>query len=389
MNVDFLVVGLGAVGSALAFHLAQRGAQVMGLDRHHPPHEWGSSHGRTRITRLAIGEGAQYVPLVRRSHALWQELEALTGETLFRRTGLLMLSAPGAEAAAMHGQSDFFTRTVAMARRFDIAHEVLDGCDVAERFPAFLPRGDERAYHEPEAGVLFPEPCVSAHLRLAAAQGARLGLGEAVLSIEQPGGRGPVTVRTERRDIHAARVIVTAGAWVPAFAAQAIASRLAVRRQVLHWFRTGDPAAFAPERCPVFMWQHGPRDEDAMYGFPMCDGVDGVKVATEQLALRCDPDTVERRVGAEESQAMHARHVAGRLRGVAAQTVATATCLYTCSPDGAFLIDEHPDMPAVTLVSPCSGHGFKHSAAMGEALAQRALGQVPSVDLACFALARA
>ena len=154
---DILVIGLGAIGSALTYQLARRGARVLGLDRFHPPHDQGSSHGLTRITRLAIGEGAVYVPLVQRSHALWRELETETGDSLYRRTGLLVLAAPDTEDALLHGQSGFFDRTVELARRFGIPHELLDAGAVAERFPAFTPRGDERAYHEPDGGVLYPE----------------------------------------------------------------------------------------------------------------------------------------------------------------------------------------------------------------------------------------
>lgn len=386
-HADILVIGLGAIGSALTYQLARRGTQVLGLDRFHPPHDQGSSHGRTRITRLAIGEGAVYVPLVQRSHALWRELEAVTGESLYRRTGLLVLCAPDTEDALLHGQRGFFGRTVELAQRFGIPHELHDAAALAERFPAFTPRGDERAYHEPDGGVLFPERCVAAHLQQARQHGAQLRLGERVLEITQTGDGSGVRVRTEREVVHAGQVVLTAGAWVPRLAGAAFAPRLTVRRQVLHWFRTTERAAFAPERCPVFMWQHGPQAEDSMYGFPMADEIDGVKVAMEQVSHSSDPDAVERRVSAAEIAAMHALHVRGRLRGVTAESAAAATCLYTSSRDGTFIVDQHPDMPGVTVVSPCSGHGFKHSAGLGEALAQRLLGQTPFTDLAPFALA--
>ena len=381
---DVIVVGLGAVGSAVAHHLARRGTQVLGLDRWTPPHEHGSSHGRTRITRLAVGEGADYVPLVQRSHRLWQELQAEGHAGLYRRTGGLVIASAGADAGAFHGQPGFFARTVALARQFGIAHEVLDAAALRQRHPQFLLRDDEQAYFEPEAGVLAPERCVAAQLAQACRHGAELSLGEQVLSVTA--GAGGVTLKTDRGTRQAARVVLTAGAWNPALAGAPFAPRLAVQRQVLHWFRAAAPAPWAAS--PVFIWLHGPAAEDAMYGFPLGDGVDGVKVATEQMRVACDPDAVERSVSDDEAGAMYATHIRGRLAGVGPQAVAAATCLYTSTAGGRFIVDRHPAMPAVTVVSACSGHGFKHSAALGEAVAQQLLGQAPQVPLAPFALSK-
>ncbi|WP_130429997.1 N-methyl-L-tryptophan oxidase [Rivibacter subsaxonicus] len=381
---DVIVVGLGAVGSAVAHHLARRGARVLGLDRFHPPHDQGSSHGRTRITRLAVGEGVAYVPLVQRSHLLWRELEAETGEHLYQRTGGLVIASSAADAAAFHGQAGFFARTLALAQRFGIEHELLDAAALRERYPQFLLRDDESAYLEREAGMLFPERCVAAQLQAAQRHGATLVYGETVQRIEcHPQG---VSVHTDRATHHAARVVLSAGAWLPALAGPALAARLAVRRQVLQWFGTDTPALYAPQRCPVFIWLHGPEPADCLYGFPTGDGVDGVKVGTEQVATRTAPDAVDRQVRPEEVRAVYERHVRGRLHGLRPDCVASATCLYTSTENGDFIVDEHPDAPRVTLVSACSGHGFKHSAALGEAVAQRVLGEAPRVDLGPFAL---
>ena len=130
---DVVVVGLGAVGSATCHHLARRGARVVGIDRFAPPHDHGSSHGLSRVTRLAVGEGEAYVPLALRSHELWRELEAQTGESIYRPTGGLIVSSDVADATPYHGSDGFFARTVRIARDFDIAHELLTA------------RGDPRA----------------------------------------------------------------------------------------------------------------------------------------------------------------------------------------------------------------------------------------------------
>jgi sarcosine oxidase len=368
-TADVIVVGLGAVGSAVCHHLARAGAKVVGIDRFRPPHDQGSSHGLTRITRLAIGEGAAFVPLAKRSHVLWRELEAATGESLYLATGGLVIASPEAEQNAYHGQPGFLAQTIDLARRFQIGHELLDASAIRDRFPAFAVADHERGYYEREAGVLFPERIVAAQLDVAKRHGATLRLDERVLSIEPDGDA--VTVGTDRDRIGAARVVVAAGAWTPGLAGTALAGRMRVLRQVLFWFHASEPALYAPERCPIWIWLHGPGAAGSMYGVPMVDGVAGVKVASEQDTVLCEPDRVERDVGSHEQRAMYDSHVAGRLRGLDARVVRSATCLYTATADASFIVEPHPAMPAVTLVSACSGHGFKHSAALGESLAMQ------------------
>ena len=381
-GADVVVVGLGAVGSAIVRGLAERGVTVTGIDRFRPPHDRGSSHGATRITRLAIGEGHEYVPLARRSHVLWRELEAETGATLMHTTGLLLLAAPDADAAPFHGRAGFFERTVDAARRFGIAHECLDAREVARRWPAFSPQPVEHGYHERDAGVLHPEACVQAQLEMARRRGATLRFDERVLRIEACGAR--VAVATERAHLEAAHVVLAAGAWLPGLLPSGTESGYAVQRQALHWFRSARPAWHAPDAMPPFVWMHG-RGGEAFYGFPMVDGEPGVKLATEQSTCTTDPDAMERHVTEAESTAVFESHVRGRLRGIEATTVRTAACLYTCRPEGRFLVDRHPSLAHVTVVSACSGHGFKHSAALGEAVADRLAGRTPRVDLTPFA----
>src|SRR5436305_13423340 len=89
------------MGSATCLQLATRGVRVIGIDRFEPPHPYGSTHGDTRITRVAIGEGAEYVPLVRRSHELWREIEARAGTRLLRVTGGLGLACAGSAFLAL------------------------------------------------------------------------------------------------------------------------------------------------------------------------------------------------------------------------------------------------------------------------------------------------
>ena len=381
-TADVVVVGLGAVGSATCHHLARNGARVVGIDRFVPPHDHGSSHGLSRVTRLAVGEGEAYVPLALRSHELWRELEAHGGEPIYRATGGLIVSSDAADATPYHGSDGFFARTVQVARRFGIGHELLTAAAIRERFPAFLVGDADRGYFEPTAGVLFPERAVAAQLAAATRHGATLRLQERVLRFEARGDG--VEVVTDRGRVAAARVVVAAGPWTPGLDPALAGGALRIQRQALFWFRSREPALYAPERCPIFIWMHGAGHDEALYGFPMVDGIAGVKIAAEQYELETDPDAVDRDVTPEEAAAMFQRHIAGRLEGIAPEVVRTATCLYTTAPRAAFQIRPHSDSAAITVVSACSGHGFKHSAALGEALAAVVTGAAPRVSLASW-----
>ena len=383
-TTDVAVVGLGAFGSAVLYQLARQGLRTIGIDRFAPPHTMGSSHGETRITRLAVGEGDAYAPLVRRSHALWREIEHEAQTDLFQETGGLIM-APRDSSARHHGRENFVRRSIAMAERTGIAHEVLDASEIAARYPQFQLRGDELGYFEPTAGVLSPERCVEAQLRLAQRHGAIVRTNERILAIDQQATS--VRLTTDRGTIEAARCIVTAGPWLssllPAFRPLA-----QVYRQMLHWFAPLDPSAFAPGRFPVFIWMHGEQEEDYFYGFPIAPGGIDLKVASETYAQPTDPDHQDRTVSANDQASMYAQHVSGRLRDVTARATRSAACLYTVTPDAGFIIDTLPGQDRVLAVSACSGHGFKHSAAVGEAIAQRVATGTSVINLAPFAIGR-
>lgn len=381
-TADVVVIGLGAMGSATAWQLAKRGVKVVGIDRYTPPHVHGSTHGETRITRQAISEGLQFVPLAMRSHVLWREIEAATGATLLTQCGGLIMARAGL-ASHMHGQADFLGNAVTAAEAFGIDHEHLDAQEVAARFPQFRLQGDETAYFEPGAGYLDPEACVSAQLTLAARRGATLRFGEQVLHLES--GNGGTVVVTSRGRIAAGKVIICAGPWLPALL-PSLAERVVVRRQVLHWFPVAGTVSYRAPDCPVYIWHWGSGPDDVFYGFPQVGAEPVVKVAAEEMATSTTADAVDRQVLPAESQGLYWTHIADRLNGVQANATRTATCLYTCTPDANFIIDWLPDRPDLLVVSACSGHGFKHSAAIGEAVAEMAAtGRKPAV-LAPFGL---
>ena len=181
---EVIVLGLGAMGAASLYQLAKRGVRVAGIDRFAPPHELGSSHGATRITRQAVGEGAAYVPLALRSHQLWRELEAERGVSLFEQCGVLIMTAT-ATATSHHGRPDFTRTTLELARRYGIAHEEWDGPTIRQRFPQFQVADDALGYFEPGGGYLYPEACIRAQLDGARERGAQLFTDTVIDRLEQ------------------------------------------------------------------------------------------------------------------------------------------------------------------------------------------------------------
>jgi sarcosine oxidase len=366
---DMIVIGLGAVGAATLYQLAKHNRNVLGIDRFSPPHPHGSSHGDTRITRLASGEGAIYTQFARRSHEIWREFERETGEQLLVQTGLLVISGQGQRASA-HGNPAFLQASIDVAVENNVAHEVLEDTEIRRRFPAFDIADGDRAYYEPEAGILFPERGVAVQLKAAAQHGAAVRTNEIVQRVV-PQGDG-VEIVTDRASYRAGKTVLSAGPWLPTLLPKPLAQRFTIRRQVLLWFALngGEPAGhYRPDVFPVFYWQL-PRKQ-ALYGFPWIGGDEpAIKVATEQYDATTTADTIDRTVTPEEIAAVHRDYIAGFMPGVSARCVKSATCLYTCTEDTHFVIDALPGAPRIIVASPCSGHGFKHSPAIGEAIAE-------------------
>jgi sarcosine oxidase len=378
-RAEVIVVGLGAMGAATCLQLAGRGASVIGIDQHVPPHQLGSTHGDTRITRLAVGEGAEYVPLVARSHELWRELQEQAATPLLTECGGLMLAHPAAR---------FFTATTAIAAAHGIEHERLRNDELRRRFPMFAVDERTEGYYEPGAGYVRPEAAVAAQLQLARGRGAEVRLGERVerWSASESG----VRVVTDAGSYEAGQLVLCAGPWISELFPEG--RRLfAVYRQLLYWFPIRRSYERL-ERMPIFVWDFGgERNEfvhlSGFYGFPAVDGPGGgVKLATESYETTTAPDGEQHPATGAERAAMYQDYVSERLPWLGPEPVRTVSCLYTCTRGSRFVIDRHPEHPAVLIVSPCSGHGFKHSAAIGEAVAQLVTQGESTIDLRPFAL---
>lgn len=380
---DVIVAGLGAAGSAALYQLARRGVKALGIDRFTPPHDHGSSHGDTRITRLALGEGGHYLQFAARSHEIWRELEEATGRTLLRQVGALVYGSTGARLEA-HGAEDFLGNTIEVARRNRIAHDVLDAAEMRGRFPQFRFRDDERGCFEHGAGFLHPAECIRAQLDVARRLGAEVRTDERVL--EWQSAPTEVRITTDRGLYLSDRLILCAGAWMPTLVRE-LNGLARVFRQVLFWFEPDGPhPLFAPERMPVYIRVPDP-GTGMFYGFPAINGKEGgMKMAGEQFERSCLPDEMDRDVSRDETDAMH--ELASPHLRMTSRCVRAVACKYTATPDFGFIIDRHPGSDRVCLASPCSGHGFKHSAAVGEALAELSTGGRTRYEIAPFRLER-
>ncbi|WP_095067710.1 N-methyl-L-tryptophan oxidase [Pseudomonas sp. Irchel 3A18] len=381
---EVAVLGLGAMGAATLYQLAKAGVNAIGVDRHNPPHTYGSSHGDTRITRLSVGEGPQYLPLVRNSHAIWRDLEALSGESLFEQCGVLVMSSH--PAYDPQDPQDFTHKTIQLAQAYGVEHEVLSAPSIRQRFPQFAPVLDSAiGYFEPDGGYVRPERCIAVQLQQAKAHGAKVLTDETVTHL-QTHGEG-VRITTDKGSILADKVVVSAGMWSADLLGAPFDRLLRVCRQKLFWFELEDQAVFAPV-SPSFILTHGPGEVDINYGFPPLAGEGSMKMATEQYVDVSQPETLERTITAAEEQDMFRTQVSGKIAGLSSRVVRSSVCAYTVTPDYHFIIDEHPRLKNVTVVSACSGHGFKHSAGLGQALAQQCIHGKSEVDLSAFSLKR-
>jgi sarcosine oxidase len=381
-HADVIVVGLGAMGSATCLQLAARGARVVGIDQYEPPHPFGSTHGDTRITRLAIGEGAEYVPLVRRSHELWQQLEQRSGLELLTRSGGLVLGPPG---------SEFLQQTRESARQYGIPHDNLTNAELRDRYPMFAVDDDTEVYHELESGYVRPEEAVRLALALARQEGAELRLGERVE--KWTASADGVRVRTPAGAYEAEQLVFCAGPWIMELFPNG-GEIFGVYRQVMYWLEITQGYEQLRD-MPTFIWDFAGRTEgvvhlSGIYGFPAVDGPrGGVKVGTESYRATTAPDGRQHPASGREVEQFHARYIAPHLPWLGPRVLRSVSCLYTSTNGSRFVIDRHPGHENVLIVSACSGHGFKHSPAIGEAVAQLMTDGDSAIDLGHFSLAAA
>jgi sarcosine oxidase len=350
---DVIVLGVGGMGSAIAYHLARRGMNVLGLERYDIPHSQGSSHGVTRIIRLAYCEHPSYVSLLRRAYELWRDLQALYGHQLLYTTGSVDAGLPGGQV---------FEGSVRSCRLHGLDHTILTSEELSRRFPGYHLPPKVMAVLQPDGGFLVPELCIVAHVTLAQKHGAQIRAREQVTRWEASGGR--VRVWTDRSSYEAGKLVISAGPWFAKLVDSA-ASLVSTERQVLAWFQPLRLDLFLPEHFPVFNLE---LDGERYYGLPVF-GVPGIKVGKyHHLHQPIDPDDPRREVHSEDERLLR-DFVSRYFPEGAGPTMALRACIFTNTPDERFILDRHPQFPEVLIASPCSGHGFKFCSVVGEIMA--------------------
>jgi sarcosine oxidase len=360
------------MGSAALYHLARRGLRALGIERYNIPHELGSSHGLTRIIRLAYYEHPSYVPLLRRAYELWRQLENLVQERLLIVTGSIDASPEDGEV---------FTGSRRSCDMHHLSHEVLDSQELGRRFPGYRLPKDIVALYQPDGGFLLSERCIVAHVTAAQELGAEVHGRERVMGWEAK-GQG-VEVWTDRDRYGAAKLIICSGAWGPQLIAE-LATLARPERQVLAWFQPLRPALFRVHTFPVFNMAV---EEGRYYGFPVY-GIPGFKVGRyHHLEQQVDPDQMEREPHREDEDVLRS-FTARYFPDAAGATMSLKTCLFTNTPDEHFIIDLHPVFPQVCIAAGFSGHGFKFCSVVGEIMADLAQMGQSRHDLNLFRLRR-
>ncbi|HEY1947103.1 MAG TPA: N-methyl-L-tryptophan oxidase [Bryobacteraceae bacterium] len=359
---DVIVLGLGGMGSAAAYHLASRGKRVLGLEQFGAAHSHGSSHGDSRIIRQAYHENPSYVPLAQRAYELWERLERDSGANILRKTGGLMIGLPGSKVVE---------GTIRSATQYNLPFQVLDAEEMRRRFPVLHPRPDELAVYEDAAGYLRPEAAIHAHLQLAARQGAELHFHEVAHAWTAHASGSRVLVKTGRATYEAERLVIAPGAWAPEILSD-LQIPFDVRRHVMCWFQpTAESNQFQPDQFPIYVWDVDGRH--CFYGFPATGGsMDGVKTAMHSGGEHCTAANIDREI--RDADVVEIRnYLQSFIPSLNGLLLRAATCMYTLTPDEHFVVAIHPRHSQVCIAAGFSGHGFKFTSVMGEILADLAV----------------
>lgn len=360
------------MGSATLYHLARRGARVLGLEQFDIPHDRGSSHGINRIIRLAYAEHPDYVPLLRRAYELWRELEHVVDERLLFITG-------GIDAGPEN--SDTVTGSLKSCKLHDIPYELLDAASVRRRFPGYRLPADMVAVYQADGGFVLSERSIVAHVTAAQALGAEVRARERVL--EWHVEKGAVRVRTGQDTYRARKVVVTAGPWAAAVV-PALAHLAVPERQVLIWTQPLRPDYFRLGAFPVFNMEAA---EGRFYGLPIY-AIPGFKLGKyHHRHQRVDPEGMDRECHPEDEEVLR-EAIRRYFPDANGPTMSLRACLFTNAPDGNFLIDLHPEFAEVCIAAGFSGHGFKFCSIVGEIMADLALDGGTGWNIGLFRLKR-
>lgn len=364
-HYDVIVVGAGGMGSAAAYHLAHAGRRVLLLEQFQLGHTRGSSHGGSRITRYTNPDldDARVIPA---TYELWRRLEAESGATLLKMTGGLFF-APVDDPFLLDSQRALDA--------FNYPYRFLSPVELRAEFPQFRPPADWIALYQADSGILAASACVLALARGAVAQGATLRESTPVRSVT-PQGDGVVVTTAAGETFSAQQAVIAAGPWASTFLRPLLnwTIPLQVTHQQVAYFRAADPARYAADHCPIYIFAAEPH----CYGFPIWEKPGHIKVALELHNSTTDPDQ-PRPADAANLQAL-STIIADHFAGVDPTPQEVTTCLYTETPNRDFVVDRHPHYPQILLAAGFSGRGFKFTIGIGRLLADLAATPPGSYD---------
>ena len=373
---DVIVVGVGGIGSAAVYHLAQRGLDVLGLDQYDIPNSIGSSHGESRLIRLTNHENPEYVPHVQRSLSLWESLESEYGEQLLYRTGTI---------DAGPSNSETVQGAIKACEQYELRYEHLSSQELTEKFPGFELPADFEAIYQPDGGFINPTKCVQAHVELAQEHGAVTHAHETVK--EWNSTADGVTVETDRATYEADKVVITAGAWTQLLVDE-LEETLTPWRVIVGGFQPTNREQFTPDVFPVFSVNDG---NQGYYGGPDM-GTSGFKFGlVDNLEDVANPSDFDPRPTKKERERLRTDLLenAQRFFPEGASTVKRLkTCMVTHTPDQDFIVDHLTSDPNVIVGAGFSGKGFKFSSLMGELLADLVTHDNSAVDIELFDIER-
>lgn len=367
---DVVVVGLGALGSAATCWASRRpGIRVLALEQYEIGHSLGASEDVSRIIRLSYHR-PDYVRLAKRAYATWAEVERESGTQVVFRTGGLDVGPREKD----HGVEIDLDAYVESMRTEAVPFEVLDADEVMRRFPAWHLGEEHMGLFQADAGLADPSRGNVAHRALAAAHGATLRERARVAVVGTgPGGEVELTLATGEH-LTAGRVIIATDSWTNELL-EPLGSRLplTITQEQVSWFTPRvDPALFAPERFPVWIWMHEP----SFYGFPT-HGHPGPKIG-QDVGGREVTNATRTFERDEDAHARVMTFLEAHLPGMAVEPFLTKTCLYTLTPDRDFVVDALPEHPGVQVVLG-SAHAYKFASVLGRIVVERALdGASPS-----------
>lgn len=360
---DVIVVGLGAHGSAALYHLMRQAPRikVLGIDRFQPPHTMGSSHGESRFIRLSSSEGEGYTQMAIRSLELIRELEALTKQTCY---------LPGGQILGPRGHP-FFEKTIAIAKQHQLDYHLYQGQEIA--YPQILDKSHITSYIEYAMGTLFPERIINAHCQLAQQAGADIHTDETVIAIEH---NHHVTVNTNKGRYACKQLILAVNARLHDLFPHMTDFHVHPAMQL--WFEVNEDYRkhYHPKNFPATI--RLVEDNHAMLLFPDFKEDNTVKLAPWQIvADKSEAISAEeclKPISDDAIQQAYERFIQPYFAGINPHCVKAVPCHYTVAPHYQFQFTQHPESKNITIVNACSGHGFKHCAAIGEKLAAQALG---------------